>query len=154
VTLAEIVRYLESGFDEETGEVLERPEIEAQLADKLQGCHTVVKRWRAVADGAKAEARRLSDRAAMFSRRAEALDAYVFQCLQAAGERKVVTDTVTASIRKGSERVEVTSVELVPDDYIRSNPTVDKAAVKAAIKAGKDVPGITLERGPDSLSWR
>jgi len=154
MTLSEIVKYLEAGFDEETGEVFELGELEAKLADKVEGCHTVLKRYKAIADGARAEQKRLGERAAMYTRRAESLSAYVLACLQAIGERKVVTDTVTASIRKGSERVDVLDESLVPDDYIKSNPSVDKTLVKGALKAGVEIPGVALSVGPESLSWR
>lgn len=152
--LEEIIHALEVGYDDETGEVYEVPELELALEEKVAGYHAVARHWMDIADGARAEAKRLNARGARFTKRANALADHVFEAMRNSGRSKIETATVTASIRKGSMRVEITDQAKLPDEYIKSNPEPQKAKIKLAIKDGKEVPGAKLTRGPDSLAWR
>ncbi len=154
MNLHEIINALEKGYDDETGEVFEIPELELALEEKVEGYHAVARYWMDIAEGAKAEAKRLNARAARFVKRTNALGDHLLEAMQRADRRKIVTKTVTASIRKGSQRVEITDESKVPDEFIKSNPEIKKAAIKLALKDGRDVPGARIATGPESLGWR
>ena len=66
--------------------------------------------------------------------------------MQAVGDTKLETAKVALSFRK-SESVDVYDPVLLPAEFTKTKTTVtpDKTAIKAAIKAGKDVAGATLE---------
>lgn len=76
----------------------------------------------------------------------EAFAEAVIQKLLPVGE-KMETDFVTLSWRKSEAVVVDGAPELLPEKYQRVKITVDadKTAIKAAIKAGEDVPGARLE---------
>lgn len=60
------------------------------------------------------------------------------------GIRKVEGRTHRFSLRKNPPRVEVFDETLLPTEFIRYTAAPDKAAIKDAIEAGKDVPGARL----------
>ncbi len=94
-----------------------------------------------------AEINRLGDRVDRCERAVErmknALDAF----MQAKGSEKEKTDKFTVSYRK-SERVQITDEHSIPSEYIKTKVTettsIDKIAIKQAIKSGKTVQGAFL----------
>ena len=82
------------------------------------------------------------------ARRRESLLQYLSDNLAAAGIEKVEGPDVRLSWRK-SEAVQVEDLTQIPAQYMIAppppEPKPDKAAIKAAIKAGHDVPGARIE---------
>lgn len=138
-----------------------RGEYEARLEQTF--CATRAKRDRVAefsryldsqAELAKAEAKRLSARAADFQIMRERLHSYVKRTMEATGQRKLEGEFSTFNLRKNPARVEITAEVLVPLDYKRHIPErwePDKMAIKDAIKAGTEVPGAALIAGEDRL---
>ena len=46
----------------------------------------------------------------------------------------------------------MTAESELPEDYFRTVRSIDKAAIRDAIKAGKFVPGAEMSNGEDTLS--
>lgn len=156
-TLFDLVDAVENGFDPETGEVLEGdalPKWDAKLSEKVMAIHAVLAQKKAMAAHAKAESKRLAHRAKRFEAEGKRLSGYVLECLQHAGQQKLVTETITASVRKGLQSVKIVNDSMIPDAYIRSEPRILKAELKHALQGGTQVPGCALIRGPEVLSWR
>lgn len=131
--------------DTESGDVVSLEEIEAlemTREDKVEGCGLWIKNKSAELDAIKAEAKKLSERAATLSNRIEASKNRYQQYL--AGE-KVSTPRLSVSYRK-TQAVEITNANLLHPDYLRTKTIVeaDKATIKDAIKAGIEVPGAVL----------
>lgn len=59
------------------------------------------------------------------------------------GIEKIETPTLKLSFRK-SEAVEVVDESLLDQQFFNYKPTIDKTAIKAAIKAGEEVPGARI----------
>lgn len=143
---------LENGliFDEETGEVLfdeeNLTELELERNKKLEAVALYIKSLEAEAEAMKAEAKKLADRKEAKERKAERLRSYISNSMQALGDTKLETAKVALSFRK-SESVDVYDPVLLPAEYTKTKTTVtpDKTAIKAAIKAGQEVAGATLE---------
>ena len=143
---------LENGliFDEETGEVLFDEEnlssLELERNKKLEAVALYIKSLEAEAEAMKAELKKLADRREAKERKAERLRAYISNSMQALGDTKLETAKVALSFRK-SESVDVYDPVLLPEEYIKTKVTTapDKTAIKAAIKAGQEVAGATLE---------
>lgn len=143
---------LENGliFDEETGEVLFDEEnltaLEMARNEKLEAVALYIKSLEAEAEAMKAEAKKLLDRREAKERKAERLRSYISNSMQALGDTKLETAKVALSFRK-SESVDVYEPALLPAEYTKTKTTVtpDKTAIKAAIKAGQEVAGATLE---------
>jgi hypothetical protein len=78
------------------------------------------------------------------------------QILAAAGMKKAERPRATVSIRPGSISVRITDEDAVPSQLTREKVTraPDKAAIKAQLEAGEDVPGCELYRGPDIITVR
>jgi hypothetical protein len=108
--------------------------IEAEAAD------------RATASAIDERMKALRHRANRIEWRADALRCIQRDMLTAAGLRKIERPAATLSIRAGSLSVQITDADAVPTQLRRPGPP-DKAAIKAAIKAGEDVPGVHLEHG-------
>ena len=143
---------LENGliFDEETGEVLFDEEnlssLELERNKKLEAVALYIKSLEAEAEAMKAEAKKLADRREAKERKAERLRSYISNSMQALGDTKLETAKVAISFRK-SESVDVYDPVLLPAEFTKTKTTVtpDKTAIKAAIKAGQEVAGATLE---------
>ena len=71
-----------------------------------------------------------------------ALSAY----MQASNTKKLSAGTFTLSFRK-SETVYISDENAIPAEYIKTKTTtsVDKAAIKAAIKSGQEVAGAEIQ---------
>ena len=164
--VADITAWLLEAEEESGGEVTDETlrleaalvAIEGDRADKLGA-------YLAVADQQDAEAARLRERAAMLTGTAKAHAAKAARLreavrleLLAAGDTKGVFGDYTARIQAGREAVTL-DAGFLPwaestgrRDLLRSKPPEpDKTAIKAAIKAGEQVPGAAIVRGEPSL---
>lgn len=136
-------------FSEETGEILfdseNLDELEAALDEKLEACGVVVKNLVAEAEAIKAEERNLAERRRRKEAEADRLKDYVLYWMEKSGAKKIDTARVALSTRKSSV-VDVTDEAKVPREFVKVKTTesVDKAAVKKAIKAGEEVAGCVI----------
>jgi len=155
--------------DPETGEVLAPDlvteildELEGEYANKLDAFARVVRTLDAESDMVLEEAKRLAARAEALTRQAERLKEAMRVSLVATGTKSVRTQLFTIGLAASPERVEVTDLEAVPQEYRRVPPPPprpseyppDKDAAKRDLKAGKEIPGLALVRGEPRLSIR
>lgn len=79
--------------------------------------------------------------------RAESLKQYLIQELTHAGKKKMETDRFLLSTRNNAPSTVIDDETLIPDTFKNTKVTesVDKTAIKEAIKLGKDVPGAHLQ---------
>ena len=89
-----------------------------------------------------------------FEKRREAMRDLIFRIMTAADLRKAELPEATISIRPGAPKVVVTAESELPEDYFRTVRSIDKAAIRDAIKAGKFVPGAEMSNSEDTLSIR
>ena len=145
----EALEALLNEVDPETGElVCDMDALEAlTLArdEKLEGLALYVKNEAAEAEAIESEAKKLQERAKAAKNRADRAKAFLAQQLN--GD-KFQTARVAVSWRK-SESVELTEAfmpwAIKNDAYLRyKDPEPDKAAIKAALKAGGVVLGAEL----------
>ena len=110
----------------------------------------------ALIEAAKAERAMLDMRTKRFEDRARAHRRAMLDLLDAAGVKKLERPRATISRRAGSMRVEIDHDATVPTQLctVKTTMTPDKAATKAQIEAGVDVPGCVLVRGEDSVTVR
>ena len=78
----------------------------------------------------------------------------MFRVLDATGEKKVERPGATLSRRPGSLSVSIDDERLIPSQLTKTKVEPDKAAIKAQLQAGEDVPGASLQRGPDGITLR
>lgn len=125
--------------------------MSGDLESKATNTAMVVRNLEANAEAIKqAEAQMAARRKAMENRAARVRD-YLLANMIVAGISKVECPYFKLSVRDNPAAVEVFQPELIPATYMRQPepppPAIDKAAIKAAISAGTEVPGCRLQRG-------
>ena len=144
--ICEQLRNFELDIDEETGEILngeELDKVELDFDTKAENVALYVKNLKAEAKMVKEEKLALAKRQASLEKQVEWYENYLDSMLV---ERPFPTSSkVKVSWRK-SETLEGEDWTLVPEDYLKPNdPSVDKTALKKAIKEGLEVEGWYVE---------
>ena len=142
----QIQKAIELGFDPETGEILDASALEQLQIDrdeKVENICLYIKDLKAEAVALDNEKKALDARKAAAEKKSDSLSRYLQAMLD--GE-KFKTPRCAVSYRK-TQAVNIVDENLIPNEYLRFKTTSapDKTAIKDAIKAGKDVPGATLE---------
>lgn len=147
MTLYEIDAAILDCIDTETGEVVDADKLTAlqmERDEKVEAVALWIKDLTAEAAALKAEKQAFAERQAAAEKKAESLKRWLADAL--AGE-KFKTTKVAVSFRK-TQSVEVPDIWALNENYLKySEPTADKAAIKAAIKAGETVEGAKLVEG-------
>ena len=132
--------------DEETGEVVDIEALEAlemERDKKVSNIACWIKQLDAEAEAIKAEKKKLADRQTAKENKAKALREFLVRVLN--GE-KYEDSRCKVSYRR-SESVEVAEdidYNNIPDDYVKVVRSIDKTAIKTAIKAGHTFKGVQL----------
>lgn len=144
-----IAEYPELAEDEQLrADMLEgESDIDAVLKRALETIATATE----VLVGIKERSDELKKRKDRYERRIEALKALVFRVMRAANLAKRELPEATISIAKGVDSVVVDDPNALPQGYVRTKTEPDKAAIKASLKAGEDIPGARLVTGEPSL---
>ncbi len=96
----------------------------------------------------------LSARRQRAERRKDAMRGLMLKLLKAADLQKAPLTEATISVTKGRDSVEITDEALLPVSMLKVVSSPDKTAIKAAMDAGKTVPGAQLKTGEATLSVR
>ena len=93
------------------------------------------------------KAKEWNDSAKADLNKADSLKHYLIQELTHAGKKKMETDRFLLSTRNNAPSTVIDDETLIPDTFknTKVTKTVDKTAIKEAIKAGKEVPGARLQ---------
>ena len=149
MNLYEINQEILSLIDPETGEICNYEAFEALQMEKDAKIENIVlwiKNLRSDAKALRDEEKVLAERRKAAENKAERLAAYLETILQ--GEA-LETAKFKVSFRK-SEKAVIDDITKIPKAYLNyGDPTADKTAIKAAIKAGEVVEGAHVE---ESLS--
>ena len=143
-------------IDEETGEII-RVDLSAELdalrmarEEKLENVACWVKNLTAYIDGTKAEEKKLADKRRAAERRVESLKAWLLAAMtrEDGTTDRLKTARASISVRRNPPST-ICDDELLPCKYkiVKQTVTPDKAAIKAAILSGEEVPGARLEYG-------
>lgn len=144
MTLYEIDEAILGCIDQESGEIIDGEKLDAlqiERDEKLEGVALWIKDLKAEAEALKAEKQAFAERQKAAENKAESLKKWLSDAL--AGE-KFKTTKVAVSFRK-TQSVQVSDIWELEEKFVKvPEPTADKAAIKAAIKAGEDVKGAVL----------
>lgn len=130
--------------------------IEAEslpLEVKAQNVAYAPKMLEAEADAIEAAAKEMVARAKAKRNRAANIREYLKTCMEVAGVSKIDCPHFAITIKKNPPAVDVWDEKQIPAEFWRTPEPVppvaapDKAAIKAAIQAGRDVPGAQLAQG-------
>lgn len=138
--------------------------LRAELKEKVERCQAKVNEWQAMADAMKSLANDYAKKSEAWKHKALGLEDYVGHSLAIAGIKQVPTPLGKAQFRAGSERVEVDAdfaetfagqmfdVDGKQISLVRTDHSVDKAAIKELLKRGYSLPGnARLVRGAETF---
>jgi hypothetical protein len=114
----------------------------------------VIRNLQATAASIKDAEKQMAERRKSIEKRADALLERLKTGLEIAGVQKLETPHFALTIKKNPPSVDVWDERQIPASFMRAPepppppaPAPDKAAIKAAINAGQDVPGALLAQG-------
>lgn len=144
---ASLAQAFEAAIDPDTGEILNEEmadafeQLQIDRDKKIEGTACLIKNLRAEAAALKAEKDSLAARQRTAENKANSLSKYLAGYLN--GD-KFKTARAAISWRK-SEAVEVVDASQLPAEYlVQQAPTPNKPEIKAALKAGNEIPGARL----------
>lgn len=99
------------------------------------------------------EIARLEARKKVILNRKKQLRDYLLHNMEATGISRIECPLFTATLRAGSESVEIIDESQIPDEFVKVEivEKIDKNAIKDAIRSGKEVSGAALKRGASTL---
>lgn len=132
-------------------------EYATSLAEKRDACAAVLMRLDEEADYALRESKRLKTVAEKRQAASDRLREMILTIMRSRGLDKVKGKTTTFTVIQNPPSVEVVDLTAIPADYRRVVPeswTPDKAAIKADLMDGGEVPGAVLKPGGYRLQVR
>lgn len=138
----------EDGVDDETGMVFDitlLDQLEMERDKKIESALLYAKQLEADAGEISDYIKRLTARAKAKKNAAESIKNWLIERFKGEDIKKFETKRIraTLSVRAASKTV-ITDENLIPPQYIRTKFEPDTTAIKAAIKAGEEVPGAML----------
>lgn len=128
--------------------------IEAEsypLEVKAQNVAYAIKNLEATAVAIKQAEAEMAARRKSIENRAAHLREYTKTCMEVAGVSKVECPHFALTIKKNPAGVDIFEPGLVPAEFMRQPEpppaAPDKTAIKAALQAGREVPGALLAQG-------
>ncbi len=135
---------LECCIDQETGEIIDAEKLEALQVEREQKIENValwIKNLTAEAAAYKAEKMAFAERQKKAEEKAESLKKWLANAL---GGTNFKTTKAAVSFRK-TQSVQVSDIWALGEEFVKyADPTPDKNAIKAALKAGQEVNGAEL----------
>ena len=135
-------------LDAETvADTIEASGLTDEISTKAQGVLMVAKSAEQYLPAIEAEIARLTALKKRHERIAAGLRDYLKVNMQQAGIERIACPLFDVSIRTNPAAVEVFDEAQVPNALLRVKYEVDKAAIKAELKAGREVAGCRLVQG-------
>lgn len=107
-----------------------------------------------MAEGVKVPVEDLRQRKARLERRGDGYGEAIERIMNAAGLSKVTLPNATLSITNAAPSVVVSDEAAIPDQFWRVKREIDKPAINAAVKAGEEIPGVSVSNGATRLTVR
>lgn len=145
-------RLMETQDDEQT--VSDTLESEGwELEQKILGAAYAIKDMEALIASRKEALKEMQDAIRREENRLERLKNYLLTAMQMAGMNKVQGKHFDVRLKKKAQGVVIADESLIPEAFYRMpevkppSPVIDKLAIKEALTAGQDVPGVHLDSG-------
>ncbi len=127
--------------------------VRGEFNDKAVAIIKIVENMAADTSVIDAEIERLKARKTTIQNNQKRLRNYLLHNMQATGISKITCPLFTVSLRIGSESVDILDESEIPDKYVIAEVVekIDKNAIKADLRAGKEVNGAALKRGETTI---
>ena len=119
--------------------------LDAQKREKIDGIAQFFRLSKDSISAKEAESKRLARRAKSEERSRDYMMAYILGQMQASGEKKIKGNVYTLSIRS-TPVVRIDNESAIPAAYwrVKEERSVDKVAIRDAIKAGQEIAGASM----------
>lgn len=154
--MKEVQQMLEDGVPvEQLQDTLD--EIELDFKEKAESCLYALANLNAEAEGCKAEIARLTERKKIKENQAKKLKDYLLFNMQDLGFKKVDNGVMTASVRKGVQKLQINNEDAIPQEFkkINTSVSIDKALLLKSLKEleeGKTIEGAEVIQGEHTLT--
>lgn len=126
-------------------DTLEASEVQTALEEKVQGYEMVARSFEAPIPAIDAEIKRLQALKKASQNRADVLRKRVHDAMVELQIEKIKCPLFEVRRQKNPVAVEIYNAELVPFEYWKTpEPEINKAELKAALQAGKEIEGARL----------
>lgn len=113
---------------------------------KADNIAKVMQQLKAEKEMIDAESKRLADRAAKLQKQHDQLKAYLFENMSVIGADKIKTALFSFTIRNNHPSVNVIDESLIPQEFIKITPSIDKKSILEQLKNGQEVAGAVLQQ--------
>lgn len=124
--------------------------IEGEIEVKIEGMGRMIAMLDADAGVLEAEIKRMTARKQARKNRIDRIKNYIQTQMELMGRDKIETPVLTVALQKNPPALDVFDVMAIPTEYLVHIPAheePDKAKIKDALKAGKEIPGCALTQG-------
>ena len=129
--------------------------IDGEIDEKLENIGIMILSQKAEDEALKAEQDRIAKKRKTIQNKSKYLKQYALDCLKAINRKKGggIRVTISRSLRRGAS-LDIADNAVIPIDYFGHHPpTIDRTALKEAVKNGLVVDGVTL-RDSESVTVR
>jgi hypothetical protein len=145
---AQLGKLLELDIDEQTmKDTVEG--LSGELEVKATNVAMFIRNLEASAEQIKLAEKAMSDRRKAIENKADSIKRYLFENMKRTEITKIESPHFTLSIKKNPPSVVIEDESLIPNEYVEDKvvTSINKAAIKDAINAGKEVTGAHIQQG-------
>jgi len=151
LTLYDILSNQDDLEENEVTELIESSLTNEQIEEKAENYAKIIQMLNAESEAAKAESKRLSDRASSFAKNSDRLKKRLFDAMKITGKEKFKTTLFSFGIQKNAESVNIDDKEFSWNEKWYKERKLDRkelnlTAIKEALQAGENIPGAELIR--------
>ncbi|CAI3208532.1 siphovirus Gp157 family protein [Clostridium neonatale] len=144
LNLQELLEDETVGFDIINGALTE---VGGEIEDKAENIAILIKNLESDAEGIKKEEDRLAAKRSAVENRVKGLKTYLDTTMRAVDKLKFKTKLFSFNIQNNPPSVDVTNESLIPKEFfVDQAPKLDKKALLAALKDGKEIDGATIKQ--------
>ena len=121
-------------------------QVEDEFIDKVKNITHLLKDSEYHCNYLKLEEERINKKRKILEKKIENLKMYIDANMKLKGTKKVDVGTFTITVRKNPLKVEVVEITDIPERFIKAKTefTVDKKGILAAVKDGEEIDGIKI----------
>ena len=139
---------MEPENDEEYGAMMTAlDEVQAELTEKADHIVRYIRNLSAEAEALKAEEAALYKKRKAAENKAERLKAYLAAQMTLCGLKELKAGLFRLRLQPTMPAISIVDESVVPEKFHRVKIEIDRLAIRDALKAGEEVPGIEVQRG-------
>lgn len=122
-------------------------EVGGEVEEKAENIAILIKNFESDVEGIKKEEERLAAKRTSAENNIKGLKTYLDTAMRATGKEKFKTKLFSFNIQNNAPSVDIKDEKLIPKEYfIEQDPKLDRKAVLAALKEGKEIQGATIKQ--------